>query len=173
MKKLKVGDVFTMTSINDENDPKTYFGQIVKIPNKSNFIIAVFKKVCYNQDLPSLDKIIDDDILFLGYTMDALFYHKYWKVVGNSLSNLEKIKLPYYKLGTPPDMSIVNYKGDRIRKADKYEFDNLEYQTVSAPVRFEVALNTYHRMTGWDENDNELLYQKVLEGIAIVEASNL
>ena len=169
MKKLKVGDVFTMTSINDENDPKIGLGQIVKIPNKSNFIIIVFKQVFYGQDLPSLDKIISDEILFLGYTMDALFYHKYWKVVGNVSSNLDKIKLPYYKLGTPPDMSIVNYKGDRLRKASKYEFDNLEYETVVAPVRFENALNAYCKMAEWDTDYDNLLYQKTLDSIKIVE----
>ena len=173
MKKLKVGDVFTMTPINDESDFKIGFGQIVKINNKSNFIIVVFKQICHNQNLPSLDKIVGDDILFLGYTMDALFYHKYWQVIGNVSFNLDKIKLPYYKLGTPPDMNIVNYKGNMLRKASRYEFDNLEYQTVSAPVRFELALNAYHKIAGWNKDDNELLYQKVLESIVIVEASNL
>src|SRR5258708_92779 len=128
MMKLKVGDIFTIPI----SDDKTGFGQIIKIPNKSNFIIIVFKQVYSGKDWPSLDEIIKDEILFLGYTMDALLYHKYWNIIGNNFSNLDKIKLPYFKLGTPPDMKIVNFKGDKVRKANKSEFENLEYETVVA-----------------------------------------
>ena len=89
MKKLKIGDIFTIPI----NDDKTGFGQIIKIPNKSNFIIVVFKQVYSGKDWPGLDEIIQDDILFLGYTMDALLYHKYWQIIGNKSSNLDSIIL--------------------------------------------------------------------------------
>lgn len=163
--KLKVGDVFTIP-ISDE---KTGFGQIVKIPNKSNFIIVVFTQVYSGKDWPSVDEIINDEILFLGYTMDALLYHKYWNIIGNDVSNLSKIKLPYFKLGTPPDMKIVNFKGDSVRKASKEEFDNLEYETVAAPVRYENALKAYYKLGDWKDDYDELLYKKTLSSIKVVE----
>lgn len=167
--KLKIGDVFTMP-ISEE---KAGFGQVVKIPVSSGvFIMAVFKKIYFIQNSPSLDEIIDDEVLFLGYTMDALLYHKYWHVIGNISSNLDKIKLPYYKLGTPPDMQIVNYKGDRIRKAKKDEFDKLEYETSFAPIEYVLALKAYYKLEEWENGFDGLLYEKTLESIEIVEGKD-
>ncbi|HEY8934532.1 MAG TPA: Imm26 family immunity protein [Cyclobacteriaceae bacterium] len=163
--KLKVGDVFTIPV----SDEETGFGQIINIPNKSNFIIVVFEKVYTGKGWPSLKEIINDQILFLGYTMDALLYHKDWKIIGNDSSNVDKIKLPYYKLGTPPDMHVVNYKGDRLRKASKEEFSKIEYETVVAPVRYELALQAYYKLREWDEDYDRLLYERVLESIKVVE----
>lgn len=163
--KLKTGDIFTIPVTEDEIG----FGQIINIPNKNNFIIVVFKEIYAGKDWPSINEIIQNEILFLGYTLDALLYHKFWKIIGNKVSNLQAIKLPYYKLGTPPDIRIVNYKGDEIRKASKYEFDNLEYKTVVAPIRYENALKAYHKFANWESDFNELLYNKTLESIKIVE----
>jgi hypothetical protein len=171
MKKLNVGDVFTIP-LDDKNDSRVGFGQIIKIPNKHNFIIVVFKQIFCSQDFPSIDKIIEDKILFLGYTMDALIYHKYWQIIGNKTSNLAEIKLPYYKLGTPPDMNIVDYQGNIFRSASKSEFDNLEYKTVAAPVRYENALKAYYKMAEWDDDYDELLYERTLESIEAVEENN-
>lgn len=163
--KLKVGDIFTIPV----SEEKTGFGQIVNIPNKNNFIIVVFENIYTGKEWPSLIEITANKILFLGYTMDALLYHKYWQIIGNDYSNLKTIKLPYYKLGTPPNISIVNYNGDFVRKANKEEFDKLTYQTVVAPVRYENALKAYHNFLEWKDDFNELFYDKILESIDIVE----
>jgi hypothetical protein len=66
-------------------------------------------------------------------------------------------------------MYIVNYKGDRLRKASQYEFDNLDYETLVAPVRFENALKLYYEMGEWDKDYDELLYERVIESIKVVE----
>ena len=165
MKKLKMGDVFKIPVSNE----KTGYGQIIELHDKNAFIIGVFKELYFIQDLPNLEKILEDEILFLGYTMDALIYHKYWEIIGNNLSNLTIVKLPYYKLGTPPEMNIVNYKGNFIRKSDKTEFDNLEYETVVAPVRYENALKAFYKMGEWNEDYDRLFYARTLESIKIVE----
>lgn len=166
--KLKVGDIFTIPV----SEGKTGFGQIINIPNKHNFIIVVFENAYTGKEWPSLTEIIADRILFLGYTMDALIYHKDWKIIGNVSSNINKIKLPYYKLGTFPDVKIVNYKGDTLRKASKNEFDNLEYETVVAPVRYELALQAYHKIGKWNEDYDRLLYDRTLDSIKVVEGSD-
>lgn len=166
MKKLKIGDIFTIPISLD----RAGFGQVIKMPVSSGvFIMAVFKQVYSDKNWPTLDEIIEDEVLFLGYTMDALLYHKYWKIIGNKVSNLNKIKLPYYKLGTPPDMQIVDYKGDRVRKATKREFEYLEYETSVAPIRYENALKAFYKLADWDEDYDELLYERTLESIAVVE----
>lgn len=163
--KLKAGDIFTIPITNE----KTGFGQIVIVPNKSNFIIAVFEKVYPGKEWPSLEEIINNKILFLGYTMDALLYHKYWQIIGNNISNLKAIKLPYYKLGTPPDCKAVDYKGTVIGKISRDKFEQLSYQEVIAPVRYENALKAYYQLEKWREDYEGLLYVKTIDSIKVIE----
>ena len=163
--KLKAGDIFTIPI----NGDKSGFGQIVEVPNKNNFIIIVFEEVYDNQQLPVLAKVISSKVLFFGYTMDALLYHKYWKIVGNSLVNLEKIKMPYYKLGSAGDFKLVNHKGDFISKISKEKFEKLNYHEIIAPIRYENAFKAYHGIGEWHDDYDELLYSKVLEGISFIE----
>jgi len=163
--KLKVGDIFTIPV----NDEKTGFGQIIKIPNKSNFVIVVFNEIYAGRNWPGLTEIVNDKILFFGYTMDAKLYHKHWKIIGNDSINVSKIKMPFYKLGTPPDCKLTDYKGNILRRITKDIFDRLNYQEVIAPVRYENALKATHNFAEWREDYNELLYDNVLESIKQVE----
>lgn len=163
--KLRPGDIFTIPV----DEEKTGFGQIINIPNKNNFLIVVFERVYSGREWPSLKEIIQDRVLFLGYTMDALLYHKEWRIIGNDSSNLSKIKLPYFKLGTAPDMNIVTFKGDVVRRASKEEYDNLEYETVIAPVRYENALKAYHKLDEWKEDYDKLFYERTLESVKVAE----
>jgi hypothetical protein len=163
--KLKPGDIFTIP-ISEE---KSGFGQIIFIPNKNNFIIEVFEKVYTGHEWPSLKEIINDKILFFGYTMDALLYHKYWKIIGNDSSNLKKIKLPFYKLGTAPDYKLVDYRGKVIGKINGDKFEKLSYQEIIAPIRYENALKAYYGLEEWRKDYDELLYQNVLTSIEVVE----
>lgn len=78
--KLKVGDIFTIPV----SEEKTGFGQIVNIPNRNNFIIIVFEKIYTGKEWPDIGEIMNDRILFLGYTLDAKLYHKHWKIIGNN-----------------------------------------------------------------------------------------
>ncbi len=169
MMKIKEGDIFTIPV----TEGKVGCGQIVSIPNKNNFIIVVFESIYSNENLPNLDAVVNDEIVFFGYTMDALLYHKEWKIFGNDLENIDTIKFPYYKLGTPPNIRIVNYVGDEIRSASQYEFDNLNYKTVVAPIRYELALKAYHKFIQWDTDFDDLLYKKVIESISTVEDGKL
>lgn len=168
--KLKEGDVFSILLTEDLFG----FGQIVKIPNKNNFIIAVFDYTSNTVDI-DLKKIIDSKLIFLGYTLDAKLYHKHWVIIGNTSSNLSEVKLPYFKLGTPPgDVYITNYKGEIVRDANKQEFEELIYQTVVAPVRFENALKAYFKLQEWkDEDYNKLLYSHVLNSNDIAIGNKL
>jgi hypothetical protein len=164
--RLKAGDIFTIPV----SEQETGYGQIINIPDKSTFIIVVFQKIYKIEMTPVLEEICKDDILFGGYTMDALLYHKKWVIIGNFSLNIDKIKLPYYKLGTPPNMRIVDFKAEqKIRDATKEEFEQLDYLTVVAPIRFQLALQAYHKMGEWKDYYSELYYERVLESIRVVE----
>jgi hypothetical protein len=163
--KLKPGDIFAIPI----DEGKEGFGQIAVIPNKSNFIVVIFEKAYDRRQRPALDAIVQDKILFQGYTMDALLYHKEWPLIGNVTANLKEIKLPYYKLGTPPDCKLVNYEGKTKGKISREIFDKLNYQKVIAPIRYENALKAFHQIGEWRQDYDELRYEVTLESISVVE----
>ena len=166
--KLKEGDVFSIKV----NENKNGYGQIVKVPNRNNFIIVVFEYLWDSTDTPDLKGIINTPILFMGYTLDAKLYHKHWAIVGNYQENLINIDLPCYKLGTPPDdIFIVDFSGEKIRECTKKEFKSLSYQKVIAPVRYEMALKAFHGYGDWREDFEELKIGNLLKGKQLISPS--
>jgi hypothetical protein len=163
--KLKRGDVFMIPLDED----KVGYGQIVVTSYKGAFMAAFFEKMYSRNEQPPLEAVTNDKILFLGYTLDALLYHKIWQMVGNITTNLKAIKLPYYKLGTPPDRKLVDYEGRIIRKISGDLFDKLSYQKFIAPIRYDNALKAYHHLGEWKQDYDELLYDNVLKNISLVE----
>ncbi len=163
--RLKVRDIFTIPIDED----KIGFGHVIYIPNKNYFLIGVYETAYYKSKLPRLEEIVKGKILFLGYTLDAKLFHKHWVIIGNYVASVSSILLPYFKLGTPPDVKIVNFKGDIIRKAKQNEAEKLDYETVVAPIRYENALKAYHKKIEWDTDFNKLLYTETIKSIDVVE----
>lgn len=153
--KLNEGDIFEF-SINENS---TAYGQVVSIPNKESLTIIIFESLYRTR--PLLDEIIEDEIFLLGNTFDAKFYHKHWMVIGNVTSNLNDIKLPYYKVGTDPVL-VESFQGEALRKATKEEAENLLYRPYVAPVRYELALKARYKILDWKEQYDELLYSKAV-----------
>ena len=165
--KLKEGDIFTVP-IDKE---RIGFGQIVHISNKNNFIIVVFKSVWPINRKMEFAEIVKDDILLMGYTMDAKLYHKHWAVIGNYKDNLSLMQFPYYKLGTfPGDIYLLDHAGKKIRKCTRKEFESLEYRNVVAPVRYEKALKAYYKLEEWQKGFDDLLIENLMKGSLSIEA---
>lgn len=153
--RLKEGDVFTIPI----NETSLGFGQIVCVPNNNNFMIIVFKGQYDIDNLPVLSEVLSNEILLLGYTLDAKLYHKHWEIKGNLGVNLDKIQLPYFKLGTPPGrISLLDHKGVELRECTKEEFEKLNYLTVVAPARYENALKAFYKEIEWNHHFDKLLY---------------
>jgi len=164
--KIKEGDVFTI--LVSEN--LTGFGQIVKIPSKNNFVIAVFKYLKERNKIPEIKEVVNTSPLLLGFTTDAKLYHRHWEIIGNHPSNLEGIRMPYFKLGTPPgDSYITNYKGERVRQISTEEYSKLDFKWSRSPIGFEKALKAFHNFGEWGEDYDRLLYEKTLKSIDVVE----
>jgi Immunity protein 26 len=157
--KLRVGDVFTIPIDNI----RVGFGQLISMPNKDSLIIAVFDFSCLKENEYFMDKICESEIIFLGYTLDAKLYHKHWVIIGNYTNNINNIYLPYFKIGSPPNIHITNYKGESIRRAENSEFDSFNYLSIVAPIRYENALKAHNNLMEWDDVYNDLLYSYTLE----------
>lgn len=164
--KLKTGDIFTIPI----DDSRISIGQIINKPNKDSLIIVVYDVILDKNVIPTLKDLCNNDILLLGHTLDAKLYHKHWVIIGNYSDNINKIYLPYYKLGTPPkDIYIVNFKGESLRRATASEFNALNYQSIVAPIRYENAVKAHFNLLDWDDVYNNLLYSYTLDSLKLVK----
>ena len=158
--KLKEGDIFSI-SVGD----KGYgIGQIVKIPNKESLSIVIYKELLSNLDKVELSKIVKNSTpLFFGNTFDAKFYHKHWKILGNDKTSLDRLKLPYYKIGSFL-MYVEDFDKKKVKRASKQEKKKLMVRKYVAPVRLENALLAHYGLKKWeDELFNPLLYSYNIE----------
>lgn len=168
--KIKKGDVFTISL----DKSKMCFGQVVDIIDEAVLICIYDLVVDKKGIIPSLKVLESKDIALLGYTLDAKFYHKHWKVIGNKTDNLNTVYLPYYKIGTPPiDIYIVNHRGERVKEANVKEFEELEYQEVLSPAMFEDVIKGYFNLMEWDNDNYGLLYSYVLNSVKIANNNPL
>jgi len=153
--KLKNGDIFEVNF----NEDRLCYGQIISTHKKDAFTIVFFEGLYKSR--PSIEEILSDNILFFGNTFDAKFHHKHWVVIHNDKSNLDKIKLPLYKLGTNP-IYIEDFFENRLRKIKGDEEKRLYYRSYVAPVRFELAMKAYYKIIEWDSVYDELLYSNII-----------
>ena len=162
MIKIREGDVFTIP-IDIE---RVGFGQILRIPNKNNFIIVVYEFYSNTSDGHVLADIIKKPILLMGYTMDAKLYHRHWLIIGNYLCNISDVPMPLFKIGVPPgDIYLLDFAGRVIRPCTVEEFDALNYRKVIAPIRYERALQAFYGIGEWKEEYNEMKIANYLKGI--------
>jgi hypothetical protein len=166
--KLNVGDIFTIPLGNGEFG----IGQIVCFPNtKDVFIMIVFDYKAKDYDESNIAIAVKSAILFLGYSTDARLYHENWVIIGNSIDQLDKVAMPFYRLGTPPDeIYLINYKSERVKAITEVEFDMLGHLTSYAPIRFENALKAHFELKEWDsQNYDKILYKKTYESVEIAK----
>jgi hypothetical protein len=170
--KLTLGDVFSIPLGNSEYG----FGQVVTQYEKKSggFMTAIFDFKSSTKDAP-LQSVCISNVIFLGFTFDAKIYYKDWIVIGNYTDNIGKIKMPYFRLGSPPDdVYIVNYKGERLKIIEEKFYSELSYRTEIAPIRYENALKSYFNLQEWNnENYGKLLYKHSLKSNEIANELNL
>lgn len=163
--RTNIGDIFSIPI----KETLLGFGQIIRKPAFRLYIV-VFEKIYSEASLPSPEEIVKAAPLLMGQTLDGLLYNNTWKIVGNIKSNITNFPFPYYKLGTPPDILLVDYKGERLRTATRLEVDCLNYETTLSPIYFEEALKAWHKMLPWQSSFDEILYSNLIKQIATVES---
>lgn len=153
--KLNNGDIFEVNF----SENRLCYGQIISTHKKDAFTIVFFEGLYKSR--PMIEEILADKILLFGHTFDAKFHHKHWVIIGNEKSNLDNIKLPFYKLGTSP-IYIEDFLGHTLRKVKGDEEEKLYYRSYVAPVRFELAMKAFYKIIEWDVVYDELLYSNII-----------
>ena len=143
---LRVGDVFTVPL----DEQRHGFGQVVATYKKHGHYFAIFDKAYTTSWEPVPGDIAVDRIALLALSFDAKIHVGDWKIVGNA-PVVDNLPLPAYKvaIGTPDEVYVEDYSGQRQRRATRSEVDLLPYRTFVAPVRLENAFRALHGLAAW------------------------
>lgn len=166
--KLNLGDVFSIPLANDLFG----FGQIAGAYDKKSggFLVAIFDFKSTTLNGVQLSSICNSEIIFLGFTFDAKLYHKHWSIIGNYTENISAIIKPYNRIGTPPDeIYLIDVNNMIVSKISEDEFNDLEYKTEIAPIRYENALKAHFGLQEWkSEEYDKILYKYTLKSNEVV-----
>lgn len=152
-RQVRVGDVFTMPL----DDARVGYGQIVAKYGKDAYFFAIFEDVHPRGSEPDIAEVLGGRILFLALSLDAKLAADHWQVVEQRPVR-EDVPLPAYKevAGTPDQVDVVDYTGQRRRRSNPGESRLLRYRKVVAPVRLEKALRARHGLEPWRDEYAEL-----------------
>jgi len=127
--------------------------------------MVVFEGKWSKNDTVSIVAIINTPILFIGFTSDALLYHGRWIIIGNIISNLDSIVIPYYfKVGLPTEpQQLINYKLDVLRIATQQESDLLYRHHSMSPIGYQKMLQAYYDIGDLDNEDIKYNYKHIID----------
>jgi hypothetical protein len=153
--RLRVGDVFSIPL----DDERVGYGQIVHRWGKSggHFYFAVFDGAHPRDEDVELDAVLSEPLAFLALSMDPLLVNGHWRVVGNRDVDPEGFPWPDYREGVSPGVfEIVDYTGQRRRRATEREAEKVPFRTVVAPILVEDALKARYGLVPWDHGYDKL-----------------
>ncbi|HEX8277931.1 MAG TPA: Imm26 family immunity protein [Segetibacter sp.] len=150
--RAKVGDLFQIPI----DMSRVSYGQVAE--NKSGVLrIITFNRIFTIRDNPTIEEILDAEIVLLTDTMDAKIYNGDWKVVGNA-SVRANLPIPKFKFGLNP-VYITDYGAKRKCVATQEETDKLDFQFSAAPIRIQNAMQAHFGVKEWDADFDKLTFQ--------------
>lgn len=150
--KLNIGDVFYF-QIDDAN---YVAGQIIYM-NKFEIEVIIFDKLYNSPDNIIIEELINSQLILMAYTMDSLFKHDRWKLLGN----VEVIKqgINNFKIETPEGVFITDGDGKLLRKANAEEIGKLKYKKNNSPAGIVNAVKCYYKMIPYEDYYGNMFYK--------------
>lgn len=150
--KLTEGDIFELTV----PDGRFGYGIIVRrggLENGGTPYIAMFSPL--HDERPDLARLVREEIVLAGWTMDALVYHGRWNVIAHDLP-LPLVPFPNFKVRMNGKFYLTNVDGQPIREATAGELELLDYQFSHSPICFQNAFEALHGFREWRASDDKL-----------------
>jgi len=138
----KTGDIFRI-------DLKDGFciGQIFH-HDKYSLYVGIFGRVF--QEGEFTPELLDGlEPVFAGETLDALFFHKRWKIIDNYKNNLSSICKPNYKVRYNGVQHLETFDRQLIRTLSEEEELKFRNREVSAPILYDKATKAYFGDEEW------------------------
>ena len=144
MAPVKMGDLFAIPV----PDGRHGHGQVIIAGTP--FYAVIFAGLYDRQ--PEFEELVGSDILLVGWTLNALLFHREWSVVGNRLPLFERIPFPSYKVLVDGTRQVHDFTGRSYRAATGKEWELLDNKTTVAPIRYQNALLAHHSFGKWSSD---------------------
>lgn len=146
--RLRVGDVFSVPL----DDRRFGLAQVVATYGKDAYFFALFEPAFARDEQLDLEQALRAPVALLALSLDAKIAAGDWVVLGNQ-PVAEGMPLPAFKemVGGPDRVDVVDFSGERRRRARGEEAEWLPNRKIVAPVRLEKALKAKHGLEPWNE----------------------
>ena len=137
MSRVNVGDVFLVPTA----DGRAGVGQVVARYGRDAYFYAIFDRVLRLEDAAAeAEGALSTPAVLVALSLDSRIRGGQWKVVGNAKVS-PHIPLPAFKeaVGSADSIEVVDYSGERRRKASAAEEEALPFRKIVAPIRLERA----------------------------------
>jgi hypothetical protein len=147
-----VGDVFVIPLVEDS----VAVGQVLAERVRGmELLVGVFAGA--HQSDQAMHVASSAPFALLGSTLDALFMHDRWQVVGRTKPRRD-VRLPTFKVAVAPGQFIEEaWDGTRLRDLPPGEANNWAFRKVVAPIRIEKAIKAMLGLAEWNEAYDALL----------------
>ena len=106
---------------------------------------------------PSIDELALDQIALVGWTMDALIYHRRWTVVLKDYPERPDVPYSNCKVRIGGEIVTTDFAGKVILgPTTPSELDVLDFKTSRAPIAFQNALEALHGLSEWKPSYDEM-----------------
>jgi hypothetical protein len=132
------------------DDRRFGLGQVVGTFGKDAYFLALFEPAFTRGEQLDLEQVVQGAVAFLALSFDAKIAAGDWVVIGNQPVSADT-PLPAYKemVGGPDRVDVVDFSGERRRRAQGEEAEWLPNRKIVAPVRLEKALKAKHGLEPW------------------------
>lgn len=142
--KLRRGDLFELRAA----DGRLGYGVVLR---PGGVLDAVFFRTLH-ASRPAADVIIEDEIALIGTTMDALFYHGRWTVIGHDFPIPDGLPFPNWKVNIDGKLHATDFEGKTHWPIRNDELDLLDFKTSRSPIGFQKALEALNGVGEWRED---------------------
>jgi hypothetical protein len=154
-RSFQAGDVFRLMPLKDGSHG---FGQILASYGTSggHFYFGVFRRV-YSGVNPPVQRMLEDELVLLALSLDALLFHGHWAVVGHADLAENSLRSREYKVARAPGLyEVEEALGTTSRAASARDAALLPFRKVVAPIRLQRAFEALHGEHEWLPEYDEL-----------------
>jgi len=141
--RLRRGDIFEFST----TDGRLAYGVVL---TPGGVLNVLFLKTLH-ASRPTVEMLFEDDIALVGTTMDALFYHKHWVVIGRDFPVPPDLPRPNWKIAIDGQLHTTDFEGESLGPIRADEIELLDYKSSFAPIMFQDALEALNGIGEWRE----------------------
>jgi len=148
--KANRGDLFSIPI----DESRFALGQVVDLWQGTILVVVFTGDHSLLNDALPLAAGCGIDLMAIPF--DALLCNGTWQILGNEISNLDRIPRPYFLIGPPEECVVEDFHGKAVRCADGEDLKHLKYRKIMVPIRVQKAAMALHGVGDWEKDFERL-----------------